>query len=110
MTKINLSEIIPKVQTTAKQRLKIKHMTVILSLECRIKLALAKEETGQVNATAYIRISNRIEQERKLFQIIRIMENKMKGDSTYKVIITSADGNVQELTNKKAYGIGDCHL
>ena len=79
-----LSDIIKKIQSTARHRLKIKIMAVSLSLEYRTKLALAKEEAGEVKAAVYICNLNRIEQERKLFQNIRIMENRIKGGSTSK--------------------------
>ena len=75
-------------------------MAISLSLEYRTKLALAKEEAGEVKAAEYIRSLNRIEAQRKLFQNIRVMENKLKGGSTSKVTITAADGTVHEYTEK----------
>ena len=98
-----LSDIIKKIQSTAQQRLKIKRMAVSLSLEYCTKLALAKEEAGEVKAAVYICSFNIIEQERKLFQNIQIMENRIKGGSTSKVIITAADGNIQEFTDKNQW-------
>ena len=66
-----------------------------LSLEYRTKLALAKEEAGEIKAAVYIRSLTRIEQDQKLFQNIRVMEKKIKGGSTSKVIVTLVDGSVQ---------------
>ena len=53
-----------------------------------------------MKAAVYIHSLNRIEQERKLFQNIRIMEDKIRGGSTLKVVITAADGNIHEFTDK----------
>ena len=75
-------------------------MAVSLSLEYRTKLAIAKEEVGEVKAAEYIRSLNRIEDQRKLFQNIRVMGKKIKGGSTSKVTITSEDGSIQEYTGK----------
>ena len=75
-------------------------MAVSLSLEYRTKLAIAKEEAGEVKAAEYIRSLNRIEEQRELFQNIRVMEKKVNSGSTSKVTITSEDGSIQECTGK----------
>ena len=71
-----------------------------LSIEYRTKLALAREEAGLGEAAIYLRNLNRIENQRRLYQNIRIMEKKHKGGSTSKVIITSKDGSTEEYTSK----------
>ena len=47
-----------------------------LSQEYRTKLALAKEEAGEVMAATYLRSRNHIERQRKLFQNIKLMGKK----------------------------------
>ena len=76
-------------------------MAISLSLEYRTKLVVAKEEAGEVKAASYIRSLNLIEQQRKMFQNIRVMEGKIRSGSTSKVIVTSTDGSVKEFFNKK---------
>ncbi len=107
---LSLLNIVEKIKEGARQRIQIKRMAISLSLEYRTKLALAKEESGEVKAAEYIRSLNRIEAQRKLFQNIRVMENKLKGGSTSKVTITAADGTVHEYTGKKTNGKSGCNF
>ena len=65
-----------------------------------MKLAQAKEEAGEVKAATYIRTLNNIERQRKLYQNIKVMEDKIKGGSTSKVTITGDDGVTKEYLNK----------
>ena len=73
---LSLLQIVEKIKEASRQRIQIKRMAVSLSLEYRTKLALAKEEAGEVKAAEYIRSLNRIEAQRKLYQNIRVMEGK----------------------------------
>ena len=47
---------------------------------------MAKEETGEINAVVILRNEKHIEAQRRLFRNIRYMEDKIKGDSTSKII------------------------
>ena len=91
-----------KIRMVYAERKKVIKMAESLSLEYRTKLALAKEEAGQIKAAMYLRNLNRIEGQRKLFRNIRVMEEKVKGDSTSKVTITSNSGQTLEYTDKKS--------
>ena len=75
---LNLNQIIQNIKQTYKHRLKIKRMAISLNLEYRTKLAEAKEEAGEIKAAVYIRNLNRIEEERKIFQNIRVMEKNSR--------------------------------
>ena len=94
-----IDENIKRVYTERKKLLKIAES---LSLEYRTKLALAKEEAGEVKDDTYIKSLNRIEGQRRLFSNIRVMEQKIKGGSTSKVVITSSSGEIKEYTDKKS--------
>ena len=48
-------EIIMKLKAAYKQRKKLKTMANELSLEYRMKLALAKEEAGEIKAAVFLR-------------------------------------------------------
>ena len=85
------------------ERGKVIKMAESLSLEYRTKLALAKEEAGEIKAATYLRNLNRIEGQRKLFRNIRVMEEKIKGGSTSKVTITSSTGETIEYTDKNQW-------
>ena len=76
-------------------------MAESLSLEYRQQLAAAKEAAGEITAATYIRNLNRVEQQRRVFQNIRRMEDKVKGGSTNKVIITEENGDVKEYNKKE---------
>ena len=54
-------------------------MAISSSLEYCTKLALSKEEAGEVKAAVYIWSLSKIEEERELYQNIRIMVNTLKG-------------------------------
>ena len=56
---------------------------------------------GEITAATYIRNLNRVEQQRRVFQNIRRMEDKVKGGSTNKVIITEENGDVKEYNKKE---------
>ena len=86
---LSIQEINKKITDTFKQRKVIKQISESLSLEYGTRLALAKEEAGEVEAATYIRSLQQIERQRRLFQNIRLVENKVKGGSTCKVTITS---------------------
>ena len=62
---MNLTRIMREIRQTAEQRLKIKRMVISLHLEYCTRLALAKEETGEVKAATYIRSLCQIEAVRK---------------------------------------------
>ena len=78
-------------------------MAVSLSLEYRTRLAVAKEEAGEIKAAAYLKSLNLIEQQRKMFQNIKVMEGRIKGGSTSKVTVTSMDGSVKDFSIKKIW-------
>ena len=99
---LTLNQIVQNIKQTYKLRLKIKRMAISLNLEYRTRLAEAKEEAGEIKAAVYIRNLNRIEEVRKIFQNIRVMEKKLKGGSTSKVVITSDDGTKIEYSDKKS--------
>ena len=65
-------------------------------------LSLEFQEASEFKAASYLKSLNLIEQKRRMFQNIRVMECKLKGGSTSKVIITSNDGSVREYINTKA--------
>ena len=50
-----------------------------LSLEYRTRLALVKEEAGEIKAAAFLRNQNRIEEQRRVARNIRRMEGGKKG-------------------------------
>ena len=97
---LTLAEINYYISDTYKRRRRIKEIAESLSLEYRMKLAQAKEEAGEVKAATYIRTLNNIERQRKLYQNIKVMEDKIKGGSTSKVTITGDDGVTKEYLNK----------
>ena len=75
---------------------KIKLMAESLSIEYRSRLAEVKEEAGKCKTATYLRYLNCIENQRKLFHNIRVIEDKVRGGSTYKVVVTAEDGSKQE--------------
>ena len=77
-------------------------MAESLRLEYRTKLALAKEEAGEVEAETYIRSLNCIEGQRRLFRNIKVMEENSREGSTSNVTITSNSGETTEYTDKKS--------
>ena len=72
-----------------------------LSLEYRLKLAMVKEEAGELKSAVFLRNQNRIEEQKRVARNIRRTEGKMKGGSTTKVTIVDVDGNSTHLVNKK---------
>ena len=75
-------------------------MAESLSLEYRTRLALAKEEAGEIEAATFIRNMNTLEAQRKLYRNIRHMEGKIRGGNTSKVVITAPDGSAEEFVTK----------
>ena len=73
-----------KIKSTHKERKKIKLMAESLSVEYRQRLALAKEQAGEIKAATCLRNLNRIEAQRRIHRNIRVMEQKYKGGSTSK--------------------------
>ena len=98
---LSLNEIDIKIKDCYQRRKKIILMAESLSLEYRHQLAAAKEAVGEITAATYIRNLNRVEQQRRVFQNIRKMEDKVKGSSTNKVIITEENGDVTEYNKKE---------
>ena len=96
---LTLADIKSNISDTYKRRRRIK-IADSLSLEYRMKLAQAKEEAGEVKAATYIRTLNNIERQRRLYQNIKVMEDKIKGGSTSKVTITDNEGVTKEYLNK----------
>ena len=81
-------------------RERIKVMADSLSLEYRTRLALAKEEAGEIKAATFMRNMNTLEAQRKIYRNIRHMEGKIKGGNTSKVVITAPDGSAEEFVTK----------
>ena len=99
--KLSLYEIETKIKECYQKKKNIVLMSESLSLEYRQQLAAAKEADGEIKAATYLRNLNRIERQRRLFQNIRRMEDKQKGGSTNKVVITDEDGLKKEYNNKE---------
>ena len=97
---LTLAEITSKISDTYKSRRRIKQIADSLSLEYRMKLAQAKEEAGEGKAATYIRTLNNIERQRRLYQNIKVMENKIRGGSTSKVTTTYHNGVTKEFLSK----------
>ena len=93
-------QILEEIKFSNKQRIKIKKMAESLSLEFRTRLAMAKEEAGEVKAAVYLRNRNRIEGQRRVARNIKRMEGKAKGGSTTQITTTNSDGIVTEYTQK----------
>lgn len=93
-------EVIIELKAAYKQRKKLKTMANDLSLEYRMKLALVKEEAGEIKAAVFLRNQNRIEDQRRFARNVRRMEGKMKGGNTTKINIDDKNGNTIELTNR----------
>ena len=84
---LSYNDIITNIRETSTKRIKIKRMAISLSLEYRTRLAIAKEEAGEVKAATYIRSLNQIEAVRRLYQNIRVMEKKLKEDQPQKLLL-----------------------
>ena len=97
---MNLDDIETKIIESHARRKKVKIMAESLSLEYRTRLALAKEEAGEIEAATFIRNMNALEDQRKLFRNIRHMEGKIKGGNTSKVVVTAPDGSIKEFVTK----------
>ena len=76
-------------------------MAESLSLEYQTRLALSKEEGGELKETVYLRNINRIEGQRMYFRNISRMEGKVKGGSTSQVTVTSSSGITIEYTGEE---------
>ena len=63
-------------------------MAESLSLEYIHKLAMAKEEAGELNAAVYLRNRNRIESQRRIVRYVKRMEGKSKGGRTTQINTT----------------------
>ena len=98
---LTLVEIIQDLKGAHKQRKRVKKMANELSLEYRLKLAMVKEEAGELKAAVFLRNQNRIEEQRRVARNIRRTEGKMKGGSTTKVTVVDVDGNSTHLVNRK---------
>lgn len=61
---MSLGKIDENIKRVYAERKKLLRMAESLSLEYRTKLALSKEEAGEVKAATYIRSLNRIEGQR----------------------------------------------
>ena len=98
---LTLVEIIQDLKGAHKQQKRIKKMANELGLEYRLKLAMVKEEAGELKSAVFLRNKNRIEEQRRVARNIRRTEGKMKGGSTTKVTIVDVDGNSTHLVNRK---------
>ena len=67
-----------RIRECIRRRKNVKDIAESLSIEHRTQLALAREEAGLENAAVYLRGLNRIENQRRLFQNIRVMEKNIK--------------------------------
>ena len=94
-------DIIKEIKEAHKQRKKIKLMAEKFSLEYRHKLALAKEEAGEIKVAVYLRNRNSIEGQRRISRNIKRMEGKSRGGSTTQINTTNTDGVTTEYTSKE---------
>ena len=94
------ADIFKELQATHKQRVRIQLMAAELSLEYRIKLAMVKEEAGELKAAVFLRNHIWIEEQDRVVRNIRRMEGKMKGISTTKVTIVDEYSNSAKLINR----------
>ena len=97
---LSTTEIVTEIKLVCKQRKKIKIMANDLSIEYRTKLAMVKEEAGEMKAAVFLRNQNRIEEQRRVARNVRRMEGKIKGGSTTKVVIQDDIGDRVELVDK----------
>ena len=97
---LSLADIENKIISSHNERKKCKLLAESLSYEYRTQLALAKEEAGEIKSATFLRISNNIEAQRRMYLKIRYMEGKVKGSSTSKLTATSKEGHQMEWTNK----------
>ena len=104
---LSLYEIDKKIKDCYQRKKKIVLMSESLSMEYRQQLAAAKEADGEIKAATFIRTLNIVEQQRRLFQNSRRIEDKVRGGSTNKVIITEENGEVKEYNKKERYGESD---
>ena len=98
---LTMYEIVKQIKDCYQRKKKIVLMSESLSMEYRQQLAGAKEAEGEIKAATYLRNLNRVERQRKLFQNIRRMENKLRGGSTNKVVITDEYGITKEYNKKE---------
>ena len=82
------------------KRTNIKGTEDSLSIEYRNQLVAVKETADEIKAAIYIRNSNKIERQHKVFRNIRQMEKKIKGWSTNKVTVIQKNGAVIEYNEK----------
>ena len=75
-------------------------MTESFRLEFKTRLAMAKEEVGEMKVTVYPRNNNIIESQRRVTRNIQRMERKLKGESITHITTTNTDGVVTEYTHK----------
>ena len=68
-------------------------------LEYRNQLAMSKEEAIELSAAVFLRNSNYVEVQRRLFRNTRHMEGNINGSSTFKVT-AQENGNQVEYTEK----------
>ena len=73
-------------------------------MEYRAKLALAKEEAGEIKAAVLLKNKNKIEEQRRVARNVWRMEGKMKGGNTTKVVIEDKHGDVIELSENTKNG------
>jgi hypothetical protein len=98
---LSYNDIVQEVVKASKDRKKSKVLAESLSREYRTRLAIAKEEAGEMTAATYLKTRNRIEAQRRLYRNIRYMEGKIKGECTSKVT-TTVNGQKVEHTDKKS--------
>ena len=76
-------------------------MAESLRLEYRHRLALAKEQAGEIKAATYLRNFNRVQAQKRIHRNIRVTEKTFKGGSTSKVVVTSSNGSIKEYNTKE---------
>lgn len=97
---LTISDIVDKIKITHKERKMIKLMAESLCLEYRHRLALVKEQGGEIKAVSYLRNLNRVKAQRRIHRKIRVTKKKFKGGSTSKVIVTADNGFKKEYNTK----------
>ena len=75
---LSTNSVLQQVILAYAERRRCKKIAKSLSIEYRTRLALAKEEAGNIPAATHLRNMNRIEDQRRLFQNIRFMEGKTR--------------------------------